>query len=98
MTNPQAMPGGLTDVLKNNVWSYDPQSGWLSYDGYNVDLNSMADAEAVLDWIVQDCQKIWATPCVIGDLVLALDAILDIPGNYVTGRKPKLGKENGGPL
>ena len=91
MTNLIATARGLGDVLANNVWSYDPQAGLLSYDGYNVNLNRMADAEAVLDWIVQVSQKAWATRRVTADLVFALNAILHIQSNYVTGSGSEYG-------
>ena len=92
MLNPNVDARNLREILANNVWSYDPKAGLLSYDGYDVDLNRMADAEAVLDWIVQVSQKGWATRSAIADLVLALDAILDIQGNYVTGSGPEYGR------
>ena len=85
MLNSNADAGNLKDILENNVWTYDPQASLLSYERYNVDLDRMADAEAVLDWIAQVSQKAWATRCVIADLVMALDAILDIQSNYITG-------------
>ena len=72
----------LREVLANNVWSYEPQNYLLSYDGYNVHLNRMAHADAVLDWIVHVSEKSWATSRVIADLVRALDAILELRVNY----------------
>ena len=91
MLNPNAAAENLRDVLADNVWSYDSQIGLLSCDGYNVHLNRMADATAVVDWIAQVSKKEWATRCVIADLVLALDAILDLQANYCAANGSEYG-------
>lgn len=92
----------LERILSENVWVYDPDAFSLTYfidgnpDGpsYDVGLDRMPDAAAVLDWIAQVRQKTWATPRVIGDLVILLDEVLGIQGNY-SGPSVRYGKPPG---
>lgn len=78
------------ELLANNEWDYDPDNLTVTHfiggrDGgtpYEIPVDTMTDAAAVLDWIAQVAQKIWATPRIIGDLVLLLDAVLGFQGNY----------------
>jgi len=39
----------------------------------------------VLDWIIQVASKTWATPEIIGDLVLALDGIFGLQASFCSG-------------
>ena len=89
----------LRKILSTNVWTYEPDAFLLTYpihgdpDGpcYEVALDAMPDAAAVLDWIAQVSQKTWATPRIVGDLVLLLDAVLDLQGSYC-GQSARPGK------
>jgi len=45
-------------------------------DWYDVDLRRCTCSGAVLDWIIQISEKMWATPEVIASLVNALDDLL----------------------
>jgi hypothetical protein len=68
-------------------WKYEVSSNTLAYfdatgkEWYWVDFDRCRDARATLDWIVQVAQKgHWATPEVIGLLVLALDEHFNLQG------------------
>ena len=91
MLNSNAAAENLRNLLAESVWQYDPRKGLLSYQGYNVHLNRTAHAEAVLDWVAQVSKKAWATRRVIADLVLALDAILNLQANYCDAEEPEYG-------
>ena len=91
MLNSNAAAENLRDILADNVWTYNPGSGRLSHPEYEVHLDRTAHAEAVLDWIAQVSKKPWATRCVIADLVLALDAILNLQANYCDAEEPEYG-------
>lgn len=48
---------------------------------YNVDLERCKTSAQVLDWVVQVSKKNWATPHLIGLLVVALDKELNLQAN-----------------
>jgi len=48
---------------------------------YNVDLGRCKTSAQVLDWVIQVSKKNWATPELIGMLVVALDKELDLQAN-----------------
>lgn len=89
----------LSGILSTNVWTYSPDAFLLTYpihgdpEGprYEVALNEMPDSAAVLDWIAQVSRKAWATPRIVGDLVLLLDAVLDLQSSYC-GQSARPGK------
>ena len=54
-------------------------------------LTQMPDSEAVLDWITQVSKKNWATPLIVGDLVILLNAVLHFQGNYCGGAMTREG-------
>lgn len=73
-------------------WRHIESSNVLAYfDGrgrewYCVDLDRCKDAGATLDWIAQVAKKgHWATPEVVGMLVIALDEHLDLQGTQCGG-------------
>ena len=75
----------LASIQESNSWTWDRKRRVLAYPAYSsgvyeVDLERMPDARAVLDWISQVQKKTWATPVVVGDLVRMLDALLDFQG------------------
>ena len=75
----------LASILESNSWTWDRKRRLLTYPAhssgvYEVDLERMPDARAVLNWISQVQKKTWATPKVVGDLVCLLDALLDFQG------------------
>jgi len=75
---PQAKPPavGRWKYNKNNTLTYFDATG---KEWYWVDLDRCRDARATLDWIAQVAGKgFWATPEVIGLLVLALDEHLHL--------------------
>ena len=88
-------------LLDNNVWDYRPEEfvvshaigGDLNAPTYEVALDKMPDSAAVLDNIAQVCEKTWATPVVVGDLVILLNAVLGLQGNYCGGASRR-----GGPI
>jgi len=51
--------------------AYHSNKGWE----YGVDLERCKTSSAILDWIIQIAQKVWATPEDIGNLVRALDEL-----------------------
>lgn len=69
---PKAKPPAVGHwKYENNTLAYFDATG---KEWYWIDLGRCRDARATLDWIVQVAQKgHWATPEVIGLLVLALD-------------------------
>ena len=81
------------ELLSKNVWNYDPDNSVVTHliggstngTPYEIPLDQMPDSAAVLDWIAQVAQKTWATPLILGDLVLLLDAVLGLQDNYCGG-------------
>jgi hypothetical protein len=69
------------DVIEG--WKYDEKVKTLTHvvEGYEVDLNRCQNSPEALDWIAQVAGKSWATPAVIGGLVLALDEVLNLQGS-----------------
>ena len=80
-------------LLSNNAWDYDPDNLVVTHlvggrpggTPYEIPLDKMPDSAAVLDLIAQVAQKEWVTPRIVGDLVLLLDAVLGLQGNYCGG-------------
>jgi hypothetical protein len=60
-------------------WRFNREAMTLTHDehDYEVDLERMQASAAVLDWIFQVSAKNWATSEDIGDLVRALDLLVD---------------------
>ena len=93
------------ELLSNNVWDYDPDNMVMTHliggrqggTPYEIPFDKMSDSAAVLDWIAQVAQKTWATPRIVGDMVLLLDAVLDLQGNYCGGCS-RIGGPKGLPL
>lgn len=74
------------------AWKYRKGNNTLAYcDGngkewYHVDLDLCRSAGSTLDWIVQVAQKgHWATPEVVGLLVIAIDKRLNLQGSQCGG-------------
>ena len=72
---------------KCDHWTYDPEVRVLRFvgdghQGYEVDpeapCSGALTAGQVLGCIAHVAAKTWATPVVVGELVVALDAVLDI--------------------
>jgi hypothetical protein len=64
-------------------WLLDPEYLTLQWadEGncmYEVDLERCLTSAAVLDWIAQVCQKLWADDYVVAGLVHALDDVLHL--------------------
>ena len=74
----------LREVLANNVWYYDPVSFTLNYEipdsaaVYQVLMETIYNSDKVLDWLAQVNSKTWATPQVVGDLVIILDEVVNL--------------------
>ena len=71
------------ELLSNNVWEYDQDNKIITHliEGrvpYEIPFDQMTDSAAVLDWIAQVAEKTWATPRIVGDMVLLLDAVLGL--------------------
>lgn len=56
-----------------------------SDSGYEVSLEDCTSSAKCLDWIAQVAKKTWATPTIIGSLVLALDNLLNLQRNLCGG-------------
>jgi len=52
---------------------------------YEIYLDECKSSAQILDWIIQVSQKSWATDDDIGELVRALDDILNIQGHFCGG-------------
>ncbi len=82
----------LNEPVKNGQrwggWIYDAELLTLTHEveRYEVDLERMTTAAAALDWIAQVAGKAWATPEIVGSLVLAIDAILDLQATLCGGQ------------
>ena len=83
------------ELLANNVWEYKPEEFLVTYSKENWDepiyylkLDMMSTAERVLEAISTVSSKSWATPLVVGDLVILLDRVLGLDG-YEGGRHPR---------
>lgn len=66
------------------AWHFDRRLRTLSYTAaddptiqYEIDLQCCQTSAAMLDWIMQVANKIWATDSVIADLVRALNRIIE---------------------
>jgi hypothetical protein len=73
-------------------WRYDPARFVLVHQhphayAYEVDLEQCTTSGETLDWIAQVAGKGWAEemPACIGELVLALDLLLDLQGRLCPG-------------
>lgn len=62
--------------MNNNTWKYCPDNLTLDIGYYAVDLETCRTAAETLDWIFQVAGKMWASPEVLGNLILALDELL----------------------
>lgn len=67
-------------------WGYDSERVVLVYkagtpDEYEVDPEECTTSAKTLDWIAQVSRKTWASPSDIGNLVKALDDLLDMQAN-----------------
>jgi hypothetical protein len=49
---------------------------------YEIDLERCNSGSAIADWIFQVSGKVWATPEILGNLVVVLDHILDPQANF----------------
>lgn len=67
-------------VQKNLTLFYEPGKE-VHTDWYEVDLEECLTSAAVLDWIAQIASKIWATNDCIGNLVRALNDLLNPQSN-----------------
>jgi hypothetical protein len=61
-------------------WTFDDTTFTLVLNGegegdYEIDLESITDSAAMLDWIIQLRIKTWATNDIIGDLLSAFEDI-----------------------
>lgn len=67
-------------------WRYRPENYTLTHSKYKyeIDIESCTSSEEILDWIFQIAGKTWATPSDIGNLVNALNALLDVQQNLNT--------------
>jgi len=65
-------------------WVLEKETLVLKHKGtdYEVYLDECNNSAQILDWIIQVSQKSWATNDVIGELVRALDDILNIQGHF----------------
>jgi len=60
----------------------------LEHDrGYQIPLERCGNPIAVLDWLVHLSQKTWCTTEDLGDLVLALNTLLQLSGPEYCGQK-----------
>jgi hypothetical protein len=68
-------------------WWYDQKNRVLEHrkERYYVILNECGNSARVLDWIAQIKLKTWATAKDLGDLVTALDDLIDLQGNLCGG-------------
>lgn len=80
----------MCEKLDFGPWHYDAaaRAVWLSIPGhsshaeYYVDLARSHTAEARCDWLAQIAEKTWATPEILGQLVLAFDSLVGMrPGS-----------------
>ena len=73
-----------------NVWEFDEERLVLVHkikDGgvREVDLEKCNSNAAILDWIVQIKNKVWADDKVLADLVRKIDELLYLQGNLCGG-------------
>jgi hypothetical protein len=68
-------------------WWYDQKNKVLEHktSRYYVILKQCVNSANVLDWIAQIKNKTWASAKDLGDLVTALDDLLDLQGNICGG-------------
>ncbi len=65
-------------------WIYDWRIHVLRHttERYEIDLERCRTSAEILDWISQVQKKGWATPQLVGDMVEALDDLLNFQANY----------------
>lgn len=69
-------------------WKFEQATRRLALYGegdrwrYEIDLERCKTAVEILDWLAQVAGKSWATPDMLGWLLLALNELLSLQGNY----------------